>query len=391
MEIFIETKVLLPALQLVTKAIPNRPSHPVLGNVLIQAKDNKVVLKGFDLSLGIFQVIEEGCTVLIEGSFTVPGKLLLDITSKLPEGRIRILTQSLTSAENEENTGLIEIKSTSVNYEIRGIGAEDFPEFPEVEDAVEISIPAGVLRKGLTNTLSSASTEETKQVLTGIHIKFLENAVEFASTDGHRLSVSQLLCDVKESDLKEVTIPASTLSKLDWALSSLKDDELVKLKVGSAEVAFTIESLDRSGSIQIISRTLEGMFPNYPQLIPRAFNRTAILNRKNLITIIERIGVIAATTNKLLQFNFTKEGELTISTTSQDSGSGKEILEIEYTGDDLEVGFNLKYLLAGLKVVDDEIVSINMNTNLSPVIIRGADPENKAYLYLLMPVQIRKV
>ena len=204
-------------LSLVSRAVPSRPTHPVLANVKLEAHQDtqQVSLTGFDLSLGI-QIkfaaqVEEG------GHLTLPAKLLNDIVSRLPDGEITL--------DDEVGDAIATITSASGQYQVRGMGTEEFPELPVVENAEPINLPTSALLEGLKGSLFATSPDETKQVLTGVHFTAKQDSLEFAATDGHRLAVVETTNqDVAEGeepqsnhDMEEfeVTVPARALRELE--------------------------------------------------------------------------------------------------------------------------------------------------------------------------------
>ncbi|MFM6312722.1 MAG: DNA polymerase III subunit beta, partial [Dolichospermum sp.] len=193
-------------LSLVSRAVPSRPTHPVLANILLQAdaQTNQVSLTAFDLSLGIRTTFS--AEVLEGGEIALPAKLLVDITSRLPEGEITLDDQGDSSGEGI----LVTLRPKSGRYQVRAMGAEEFPELPVIENAEAITITTSALIEGLKGSLFATSSDETKQVLTGVHLTLKEDTLEFAATDGHRLAVLETTNEryVEGSEQVEVTVPA---------------------------------------------------------------------------------------------------------------------------------------------------------------------------------------
>jgi DNA polymerase-3 subunit beta len=392
-------------LSLVSRAVPSRPTHPVLGNVLLvaDADKNKINLTAFDLSLGIrtsFPAqIDEG------GSITLPAKLFNDIVTRLPEGEIIL---SYDEDEMEDNP-LVSILCLSGKFQLRGMKGEDFPELPTVEHEQPLMLPITSLSNGLQGSVFAASSDETKQVLTGIHLTRNHNSLEFAATDGHRLAVVQTE-DEKQSEEDqdseksetvedteaietetpekinedrnfEITIPARALRELEQILKMAKENESIALYVDEGQVVFEL------GEKHLTSRKLEGGYPNYNQLIPHQFSRTMVLDRKTLISSLERVAVLADQKNNLVKFNLDNtEQQVTLSVEAKELGNAKESIPAQITGEDLEIGFNIKYLMDGLKALPSNDIKMHFNEANQPIIINPLG--GLKMTYLLMPVQI---
>ena len=374
-------------LSLVTRAVPSRPTHPVLANVLLRAstETQQVSLTAFDLSLGIRTSFS--ATILEPGDFTLPAKLLNDIVSRLPDGEVTL--EVIQGKAGEEDAGIATLTASSGRYEMRGIGAAEFPELPTVEeDGMTLHLPVEAIAEGLKGTLFATSPDETKQVLTGVHLSLLADRLEFASTDGHRLAVvyTNNPEDIKELNADEpleLTIPARALRELEKILFMLQSEGVIALHFDTTQIIF------QGGEHQLTTRTLEGQYPNYRQLIPKQFQRTVTIDRKLLMTSVERIAVLADQKNNIVKFNLDSENQLlSLSVEAADVGFGRESISAQISGEDMEIGFNVKYLLEGLKAVQSSEVQIQLNTSLSPVIITPLGGNQMTYL--IMPVQIRK-
>jgi len=367
-------------LSLVSRAVSTRPRLPVLANILLVAdsETGQVSLTGFDESLGIrtsFPAqVEDG------GSLTLPSRLFTDIVAKLPAGDI-------TLEDNESDGGGIMATLTSLSgqYQVRGMGAEEFPELPEVSEGKVASLPVAALIEGLQGTLFSSSTEETKQILTGVHLSLRQDTLEFAATDGHRLSVVETnrqddVPDGDETEL-EVTIPAKTLRELERMLT-IGQASIISVHFDPGQAVF--EWADQ----RLTSRLLEGQYPNYRQLIPRQFERQITVDRRLFLGALERISVLADARNNVLKLSMdTANQEVALSVDAQDVGMGREKLPAQISGDSLDVAFNVKYLMDGLKAIDATEVQLQLNSATSPVILTPLGAVKMTYL--VMPVQIR--
>jgi DNA polymerase-3 subunit beta len=377
-------------LSLVSRAVPSRPTHPILGNVLLVADDEtqRVSLTAFDLSLGICTSF--AATVTEGGKITLPAKLLNDIVSRLAEGEI---TLSCSEEGSEAQESLATITSSSGRFQIRGLGSEEFPDLPVVEDGEALILPIVVLSEGLKSSLFAASTDETKQVLTGVHLSRSPNSLEFAATDGHRLAVVQTSLEKEETDESSatsaqsspdftVTIPARALRELERMLAMCQVTDTVSLHCDDSQVVFEL------GEQRLTSRKLDGAYPAYQQLIPQQFIRRVTLERKRLLSSLELVAVLADQKNNLVKFSLDKnQGQLSLSVEAQDLGNAKDSMPAEITGEDLDIAFNVKYLMDGLKAIPATEIQMQLNEGNQPVIFTPLG--GLKMTYLVMPVQLR--
>ncbi|NEQ77915.1 MAG: DNA polymerase III subunit beta [Okeania sp. SIO2C9] len=373
-------------LSLVSRAVPSRPTHPVLANVLLIAdvENQCLELIGFDLSLGIRSnfpaVVETG------GSFTLPAKLFNDIVSRLPDGNITI--------DDDEGEAIATLTSTSGRYEVRGMVGEEYPELPKVEEGEVIHLPPEALINGLKGTLFATSPDETKQVLTGVHLKVQKDGLEFAATDGHRLAIvnTESVAPEDESEVEEieeieefeVTIPAKALREVERMIGMGQSSEAVALRFDEGQVIFEL------GEQCLTSRKLEGQYPAYGQLLPDKFTNQINVDRKQFLGAVERIAVLADQKNNILKCSIDSVNqEISLSVDAQDVGSGRESMAAQISTDEPdEIAFNVKYLIEGLKAIPSASeISIQLNTATSPVVLNPLGGVKMTYL--IMPVQLR--
>ncbi|PSN20706.1 DNA polymerase III subunit beta [filamentous cyanobacterium CCP5] len=363
-------------LSLVSRAVSPRPNRPVLANVLLQVngENQTVTFTGFDETLGI-----ETCfpaQVESSGSLTLPAKLFGEIISRLPGEDLEI------TADGSEPT--VTIISSSGRYEVRGLSAEDYPALPLVETGSAAELSPETLIRGLQGSLFAASTDETKQVLTGVHLLSEPEILEFAATDGHRLAVVQAVDEsptAADAEMK-VTVPAKALRELDRMLQAHSTTAPVIFRFDDIQVCFELDHQ------RLTCRLLEGQYPNYRQLIPKQFARQMTVDRKLFISSLERIAVLASQKNDIVKLTLIPaEGSVALSVEAQEVGSGREVVPAQITGDDLDIAFNVRYLLDGLKAFQCSEVQIQCNSATSPSVLIPLGELKMTYL--VMPVQIR--
>ena len=372
------------ALQLVSRAVATRPTHPVLANVLLTADagTNRLSLTGFDLNLGIQTSL--AASVETSGAITLPARLLGEIVS-------RLASDSPITLATEESGEQVQLTSLSGSYQMRGLPADDYPELPMVESGMTLKLQPAGLVQALKGTLFASSADEAKQLLTGVHLRFNAKALEAAATDGHRLAVLQVEDALQDAaavsddaaDGFAVTLPARSLREVERLMAGWRSEDPVSLFCDRGQVVFL------AADQMVTSRTLEGTYPNYGQLIPDGFNRTLALDRRGLIAALERIAVLADQHNNVVKFTSQPdEGVVQISADAQDVGSGSESLAASLTGDAIQIAFNVRYLLDGLKAMGSDRVVLHCNAPTTPAVLKP-EGDAEAFTYLVMPVQIR--
>lgn len=380
MKFTVSDSILSDNLSLAIRAVPDRPTHPVLANVLVIAdkQQQTVQITGFDLALGI--VVRFAADVEEKGEITVPAKLFSEITSKL-RGEI-----SFEVSDGDYGV----ISQGKSQYKIRVQSRDEYPELPTVKDGSQLKLNPASFAEGLKHTIFATSPDETKQILTGVNLKFGGGMITFAATDGHRLST----CEVARHN-EENTLPLEVeQEELTLTINANSCREMLKILDKSAEgdvldLAFNTNNIAaRCGENLIITRKLEGQYPNWLQLFPKDFSKFVEVNRKDLIAALQRLHLLADK-NHMAKCTF-EESQLQIKADTADVGSGTEYLPatIETNEENFMFAFNIKYFLHGLKEMEAETIVIKVNESLKPIIIEPIGSENKMQ-YLVMPVQAR--
>ncbi len=384
MEIVCNQNELNSAIQLVSKAVASRPTHPILANVLLTADKgtNKISLTGFDLNLGIQTSFD--ANVKNSGAITIPSKILSEIVNKLP-------SETPVSLDVDEDSDNILIKSDRGSFNLKGIPSDDYPSLPFVESGTSLDIDPSSFLQALKLTMFASSNDDSKQLLTGVNFTFKKNYLESASTDGHRLAVvlignNENLSDkenlIQDQEDFSVTIPTRSLREIEKFVSLRSSENSIKLFYDKGQVVFI------SSSQIITTRTLEGNYPNYSQLVPDSFSKLYTFNTKTLIEALERIAIVADQQSNVVKFKL-GDGDLAlISADAQDIGSANESVPVSYSGEIFNIAFNVRYLLEGLKVISSENVILKCNLSTTPAVFV---PENNinSFTYLVMPVQVR--
>jgi DNA polymerase III subunit beta len=385
-------------LSLANRVIPSRAEPIILANVLIiaDAIAQKVSIIGYDGTLGIKSSFP--AEVEVAGSITLPAKLFNEIVTKLPEVEITLESRGSQAAEetsSEDDDSIITIASPSGDFQLTGIDAAEYPALPTVELGETLELPIFLFNRGLGGCLFAASTELSKQILTGIHVRTQDNGdsegdlVEFAATDSHRLAVVEVSVipeeeettpEIKLSDFA-VTIPAKALRELEKIVGDAGDSEIVRVSFDESQIIFEY------GDRLLTSLRILGDYPAYNRLIPQSFSRQMIVERKRLLNSLELVAVLAQK-NNIVKFSLDRDrGELIISADAKDIGSAKQSIPAEIMGENIDIAFNIKYLMDGLKAINATEIKMQLNEWNQPVIFRPLG--SLKMTYLVMPVQIR--
>ncbi|MBO3458458.1 DNA polymerase III subunit beta [Aetokthonos hydrillicola Thurmond2011] len=381
MKIKIPQKDFANTLSQVNLAVPSKPHHPILNNLLLYADKHKqlVVISAFDMSLGIRA--ECKCSVDDGGTIALPAKLLSQLVSSLPKGDI-ILEVLDNSAVLSHSTGKCRVQAAN---------PQEFPPLPEA-NGTSITLSASKLLQALEATLFAASLDETKFVLAGVHFKFARTHWEAAATDGHRLGVACGTLELNENtesafdpDLVEMTIPHQTLTELQKILGSVGENSECKISLDNRIAVFDLPSF------RITSRLIEGEYPKYSSLIPQQFQHQFTIDRKALDNILKRVGIFADQKEKVVAITFDYSNQqANLCTQYQDVGGAVESISIKSKGDQeqkLHIGFNIKYLSDALKFIPTDEVLIQANLPTTPVIITPVGGILN-HLILVMPLQL---
>lgn len=385
MKFTISQKELADTLAVVSYAVPNKPHHPILNNILLVADkhEQQILVTAFDLSLGIR--VQCKSRIELEGKIALPAKLFTQVISSLPKQDITLEIVDIAAI----------ITHSCGKCRIQTVSPQEFPSLPEI-DGKNITLPAIKLLQALEATLFAASNDENKQVLAGVHFQFTNSSWEAAATDGHRLAVvsgtietDEQLTETTQSNVDsntvEITIPQPTLIELQKILGTVGDNSECTISIDNSIAVFTLPT------IQITTRLLEGDYPKYSALIPRQFQHQVIVDRKLLDHALKRVGIVADQKNKIVKIICDyQHQQATLSTESSDIAGAVESLNIKPQDgyqQQLVMGFNIKYMEQALKFLPTNEVLININQTTTPVVITPVDGILNQ-LILVMPVQL---
>ncbi len=377
MKLRCERDELLEAVQFASRAISNRATLPVLSGLRIEAKDGgRVTVAATDLELTMQTGLRAG--VDEPGRVIVPGRLFGDMVRSLGPGQV-----SLASGDAE-----VEISSGRGRFRVRALAPEDYPSLPIEADAGEgfgFEVDGAELAVALSQVVRCASSDDSRQVLTGVLWEIAAGELTLAATDSYRLGVRNLEIAGGPGETVRVILPARVLGELARALgtgagtvAATVKDNLMSFALGAGD-----EDEAARGDATIGSRFIEGEFPNYRNLIPQGYGNALTVERDMLVEVVRRVGLLARDN---LPVKLRLAAELEVSAHTPDVGEGQEVLDAGYEGEPLVIAFNPHFLTDGLMGCRPERVVVEAADGLKPAVIRGEG--DASFTYLLMPVRL---
>jgi DNA polymerase-3 subunit beta len=365
MKIVTQKQGLVDCLAIVSKAVSSRSSIQVLSGVLVDARDDGVSLAATDMEISIKAPLP--ARVEGPGSLVVPARIAADIARSLPAGEVVI--------EQRAGETQVEIRAGESLFDLHSLPAVDFPQLPTLVGE-GFSVAKAAFVETVDRVAPSASKDETRPVLTGVLIHFAKNSVRMVATDSYRLSVKESPVESSVAGTLQAIVPARTLIELSRIAGSVAEDTITVVPTEN-QMSFQV------GGVSLISRLIDGQFPNYRQLIPETFDYEVAVDRDELLEAVRRVGLLAQK-NAPLRLRFSSN-TLTVSAESQDVGKAHESMPIQYSGDDLEIGFNPEFLEAGVAAVKESPVYLRFISPLRPGLVKGAGDD---FLYLVMPIRL---
>lgn len=366
MKIICSRKELFEGVQTAGRAVSARSSLPILGHILIRTGEERVSLAATDLEIGV------ECTIPAQveeaGSLTVPARVISEVLSTLPDTEI-----SLSVDENNRVT----IKWGTSDYEILGLPPEEFPMLPDVKDEVSFKIEKAKLKRAIQQTSFAVSQDESRASLTGILLQLHEEGLRFVSTDTHRLCLVD--CELTESQGEtQAIVPGRAMAELQRVVED--EEGTVDVAVSHSQILF------KSEQTLLISRLIEGQFPNFQKVVPQDHDKTLIIPTEQLQQSVRRAAIVARDDASRVVMR-TDDAKLTITAESSTVGKAYEEVDVARDGEDIEMAFSAKYMLDFLAVIDTEAIEMQLTGALSPALLKPQDSLD--YTYVLMPMQIR--
>ena len=369
MKLSVMQENLARGLQVVTRAVSTRSTLPVLNNVLLRTEDGGLKLTATNLEIGMTYWVPG--KIDTGGAMTVPARLFTDIVAGLPANeRVDLELQAQDT---------LHIQAGRFETRVKGIDAEEFPAIPTAGERPTTRVPQNVLRQALGEVTFAAATDEARPILTGVLAKFEGNKLTLAAADNYRIAVKTLtvLDPVEETS---VVVPARSLHELSRVLSDTADPVDIVLAPNRNQILFHIEGFD------LVSRLIDGQFPNYQQVLPKGFTTKAIVDRDQLLAAVRLASLIASSSANIVKVHVGKESEIGVTVSAAaDVGDNKSDVEAKVEGDGTTIAFNARYLIDVLVNVDEEQFSVELNGPLSPGVLRPVGDSD--YVHVVMPVK----
>jgi DNA polymerase-3 subunit beta len=368
MNLTIAKDQILTGLQAVQNVVSTRTTLPILSNVLMHAEGDHVEFTATDLDVTVACKVE--AKVKKGGSTTVPVKKLFGIIRELGGNEIDIET-------DEKNVTTIRCNASF--YKINGLGADEFPPLPKFKDDKKVSLSQEIVKAMMRKTSFAVSTDESRYVLNGIFISLKDHKMTMVATDGRRLALVDEEVEIAEKSSGEFIIPAKAVNEMNRLLQDKGD---VEIKFGENQASFALKD-DKGFSVLVITKLIEGNYPNYRQVIPGEVKERVPLGREEFLQALRRAEIMTSEKANSVKLTFGKNN-LTITANSPEVGEARETLAVNYKGKEIAIAFNPRYLIDPLNSLTEDEVFFELIDELSPGVLKINGP----FLYVVMPMRL---
>jgi len=368
MNLTITKEQILAGLQAVQNVVSNRTTLPILSNVLLRAEKDRVEFTATDLDVTVACSVE--AKVKKAGATTVPVKKLFGIVRELNGMEIDIET-------DEKN--ITSVRSGPSFYKIHGLAAEEFPPMPKFKDDKKVPLQQENVKAMMRRTSFAISTDESRYVLNGIYISLKDHKMTMVATDGRRLALVDEEVDISEKSSGEFIVPAKAVGELNRLLQEKGE---VEIKFGENQASFALKD-DKGFSVLLITKLIEGNYPNYKQVIPGEAKERIALVREEFLQALRRAEIMTSDKANSVKLAFGKNN-LAITANSPEVGEARESLAVNYKGKELAIAFNPRYLIEALSALSEDEVFFELIDELSPGVLKINGP----FLYVVMPMRL---
>ncbi|MFH1392178.1 MAG: DNA polymerase III subunit beta [bacterium] len=363
------------ALNITEKAISKTSTLPILANILLETDKGRLKLSATDLEIGIIYWL--GAQIQTHGSITIPARLLSSFVNSLPNKKIDILGRG-----NNLN-----LKCESFKASIKGLSSKDFPLIPKIKEKPLVSLPIPVLYRAFSQVTPATAVSQTRPEISGVFICFSNQEIKIAATDSYRLAEKRIQnTNKKLGQPISIIVPSRTIYELIRVFGEQEGE--VEIVLGENQVLFKLDN------INLVSRLIEGQYPDYEQIIPKKSKTQAIASTSELLSAVKSASLFAGRTDEIkLSFKNTgRNAVLEIKAESDDKGSNVSQVKIKLNGSQNTIIFNYRYLLDGLQNILTDVVELGINDDKTPALLKpftepGKRPKDKDYLYLIMPIK----
>jgi DNA polymerase-3 subunit beta len=368
MNLTIAKDQLLAGLQAVQNVVSTRTTLPILSNVLVKAEGDRLEFTATDLDVTVSSAVE--AKVSKPGASTIPVKKLFGICRELGGNEIEMEV-------DEKN--VCSIRCGASFYKINGLSAEEFPPMPKFKDDKKVTLPQATVKGMMKKTSFAISTDEARYVLNGIYISLKDHKMTMVATDGRRLALVDEEVDVTESSQGEFIVPAKAVAELNRLLV---DKGELELRYAENQASFTLKD-EKGGAVLIISKLIEGNYPNYRQVIPAEAKERIALPREEFLHALKRAEIMTSDKANSVKLAFGKNN-LAITANAPEVGEARESIAVNYKGKEMAIAFNPKYLIDPLNALAQDEVFIELIDELSPGVLKINGP----FLYVVMPMRL---
>ncbi|MEJ2513891.1 MAG: DNA polymerase III subunit beta [Gammaproteobacteria bacterium] len=358
-------EALLEPLQAVMGVVERRQTMPVLANVLVTASDKGVAITATDLEVELVATAE----VAVEktGEITLPGRKLLDICRALPEG------QDLTLGQSGDK---VTVKSGRSRFTLSTLPAAEFPTVEDIRAAQSLALPQSQLGRLLEKTHFAMANQDVRYYLNGLLLDVAGPRIRCVATDGHRLALCECTVDSADATPQQVILPRKGVLELQRLIGG---DGECTVSVGTNHLRVEVDG------IRFTSKLIDGRFPDYERVIPKEIDTPMLADRQLLIEGLSRARILANEKYKGVRLEV-KDGNLVVQAHNPEQEEAEEEIEVEYSGDDLEIGFNAEYLIAALRALESDEVRLEFKDSSSSCLIQ--DKEKRDCKYVVMPMRL---
>ena len=363
MKINVNRDDILEGLQRVQSIVSPKATLPILSNILLKTKGDTLTLTATDLEVSIQTSIKVKSSK--DGGSTLPAKRIYSVFRELANHEIELSVDDKNHAS---------IKCGPSFFKLVGMDEDEFPSFPKIDSTNSYNIDQAIFKDMLKKVSYAVSTDETKYVLNGVLLSFKGDKLIIVATDGRRLAMVEQELEFPKSGEGDFIVPAKTINEL---VRTLGDEGSLKINTTENQIAFDFDE------ILLVSKLIEGSYPNYKQVIPAQFEERITIEREALLTATRRAALVASEHSNSVKLKFTKN-KLEIISNTPEIGESKESLPIKYSGKEISIAFNPTYLMDPLKVLPDDEIYFEASDDLSPGVIKASIP----FLYVLMPMRM---
>jgi DNA polymerase-3 subunit beta len=368
MNLTIAKEQIIGGLQAVQNVVSNRTTLPILSNVLLRAEGERLEFTATDLDVTVACGVE--AKVKKAGASTVPVKKLFGIVRELPNSEIDL---------EVDDKNLCSVRSGASFYKINGLSADEFPPMPKFKEDKKVTIAQETLKAMMKKTSFAISTDESRYVLNGVFISLKDHKMTMVATDGRRLALVDEEVDVSEKSQGDFIVPAKAVLELNRLL---QDKGEVEIHFTENQASFRLKD-EKGSSVLIVSKLIEGNYPNYRQVIPSETKERVSLIREEFLHALKRAEIMTSEKSNSVKLTFAKNN-LAITANSPEVGEARESLAINYKGKEIAIAFNPKYLIDPLNALANDEVFVELIDELSPGVLKINGP----FLYVVMPMRL---